>query len=129
RHGGRSRDPHAAVARRDPAAHAQRARLMRLLNILDRAIAIVSPGAALERAKARATLGVMERHYEAASHGARTEGWNAPNTSASAAMGWSIGTLRARAREMRRNDGVIKRAHNVVRNITVGTGITPTFLH
>ena len=99
------------------------------MNLLDRAIAYLSPARANARLAQRERLDEMVRHYEGGSHGRRTAGWIAPANSASAAMSFGLDTLRARARDARRNDPVIKRAHQVVRTNVIGTGIVPRFFN
>lgn len=105
---------------------------------LDRLIAHASPAWALRRSVARARLETLERlerardqlrRYEGADRGRRTQGWLAHDTSAVAAMRGALHELRARCRDLRRNNPW---AATAVRELTahvVGRGIRPRFKH
>lgn len=94
---------------------------------LDRAIGWMSPHAGLRRAQARTAL-LAVRAYEGASRGRRTDGWLSPNTSANVEIGAAAQTLRARSRDLARNNAWAAKALSVVANNVVGAGIMPTSL-
>lgn len=93
------------------------------MNVIDRIVAAVSPAAGLKRARARAALG-MVRGYEGAKTGRRTAGWSSGGTSANAEIGPSAARLRARSRELRRNNPMAARIIEVLVSNLIGTGIT-----
>lgn len=93
-------------------------------NWLDRAIGWVAPERGLRRVLAR-QAGLRVRGYEAAKGGRRTDGWWAPNTGPNAEIGPAAQRLRARSRDLARNDPI---ATNIVRTHVshiVGAGIVP----
>lgn len=94
--------------------------------IIDRAVSIVSPASAARRAHARAVYNsVAKRNYEAAKRDRLNANWLATNRSADATMLADADEVRARARDLTRNNayarGIIRAA---VRNI-VAHGIRP----
>lgn len=99
------------------------------MNILDKAIQVLSPERALKRAQSRTALRVIEdfekRSYNAASHSRRTANWHAPSTSANRELEYSLRTLRNRSRDMVRNNDYAKRAIEVIDGNAIGTGIRP----
>lgn len=95
------------------------------MNWLDRSIAWVAPGVGLRRAQARARTALL-RGYDGAKKGRRTEGWEALDGSANAEIGPQLSALRARARELDRNNAWAKRAADVLVGAAVGTGILAT---
>ncbi|RNF35395.1 phage portal protein [Paracoccus methylarcula] len=95
------------------------------MNLLDRAIAMVSPAAGLKRATARAQAAVV-MNYDAASWGRRSYGWKAPATAADAAAYGSRARLRHLSRDMIRNRAYAARARDVVVSNVVGEGIMPS---
>ena len=90
------------------------------MNLLDRAIAVVSPQWGMRRARARA----VTAHYDAAGIGRRTSSMKAARTDADAAarqrqrMAWY-------ARDMVRNTPFATRAQSVICGGIVGDGILP----
>ena len=95
------------------------------LNTLDRLVGWFSPQRGFRRAQARVMGSVLRRSYEGASIGRRTAGWLATGASANAEIAPAIGRLRARCRDMVRNNGYASSAiEKLVANI-VGAGITP----
>lgn len=105
------------------------------LNPLDRVIRAVSPVRALRREVARARLGQLEqardkvRRYEGADRGRRTQGWVALDSSPTAATRGAIHDLRARCRDLVRNNAW---AHSAVRELAsgiAGRGVRPRFSH
>ncbi len=104
------------------------------MNLLDRAISIVSPRAALRRVRSRVALeltaGYLERHaerfrYEGASGGRRANGWYAPSTDANVELMGSLIWLRNRSRDLVRNNPYAARAIEELAGNVVGTGIVP----
>lgn len=105
------------------------------MNPLERMIGAVAPRIALRRAVAReklAQLGRLQdrvRRYEGADRGRRTAGWTSVDVSPSAATRGALHELRARCRDLRRNNA---HASTAVRELTanlIGRGIRPTFEH
>jgi len=92
------------------------------MNALDQIIASVNPQAALRRQRARLQLDALRR-YDGASRGRRTEGWLTQGTSADAAAGPALKTLRDRSRDLVRNNPYAAKAVAVIVSNTVGTGI------
>jgi hypothetical protein len=76
---------------------------------LDRAIGWVSPKAGLTRVRARAALQLM-RAYEGASLGRRTSGWRTTGASANTEIAGALPRLRARSRDLVRNNPYARRA-------------------
>lgn len=105
------------------------------VRILENAVAALSPRWALERAKARARLEVLARgldrvrRYEGADRGRRTQGWLAPDSSPTSATRGALHELRARCRDLSRNNPWAGAAvRDLVSNL-VGDGIRPKFKH
>jgi lambda family phage portal protein len=90
---------------------------------LDRAIGFLSPAAGLRRVRARAAAGIIVRHYEGAASGSRTQGWRRDAGDANAAMMGALGTLRATARDLVRNNGHAESALTTIGDHVVGWGI------
>lgn len=95
-------------------------------NWLDRAIGTLSPRTALRRAVAR---GALEAHraaaYEGASTGRRTDGWRARESSADTDILSSLSRLRARVRDLERNNPHARKARSVWTNNLIAWGIEP----
>lgn len=90
---------------------------------LDSAIGWLSPKAGLERARARAALGLM-RAYEGAAQTRRTSNWRTSGASANAEISTALPRLRARSRDLVRNNPYSKRAIAALVGNAVGIGIT-----
>ncbi len=104
------------------------------MNLLDRAISVVSPRAALRRVRSRVALelttGYLQRHaqrfrYEGASAGRRANGWYAASTDANIELMGSLIWLRNRSRDLVRNNPYAARAIEELAGNVVGTGIVP----
>lgn len=91
---------------------------------LDALIERVSPRWAASRAYYRSMLG-MARAYDAAKVGRRTDGWLVSNGSANAEIGAGGARIRARARDLVRNNPWASQAVRKLATKTVGTGIVP----
>lgn len=96
--------------------------------LLDRLIAYVSPRAGLRRAQARAAASAV-RSYDAAKRTRRTQGWVAGGTSANAEVLRDLPTLRARSRDLVRNNAHANRAVAIWTAHLVGAGLLPQCKH
>lgn len=95
------------------------------MTALDRAIASVSPTLGARRVAARAALDNLERAYDGAARSRRTEGWQAANASADAEVAAGADLLRARMRDLVRNNPMAAKAVQVLVSNMVGAGIRP----
>lgn len=98
------------------------------MNWLDRLIAPFAPDVALQRSRARAqlqALGMAKRAYEGAQKGRRTMGWRASNTGPIAEVRNGRVVLRARSRDLVRNNAWAARAVAIKVANQIGTGIRP----
>lgn len=93
-------------------------------NWLDRAIAQVAPRTAYRRIKARAAFEAM-RGYSAASKGRRVTGWMPRDSSADTEIELAGPLLRARMRDLVRNNPFAARAVASLAANIVGSGIMP----
>lgn len=94
------------------------------MNILDRAIAVISPRVARMRLQERYVLGQIAMRYDAATSGARGKSWRPVGSDANAA-GQQRGRLSWISRDMLRNNAYATRAQQVIANNVVGDGIIP----
>lgn len=94
------------------------------MNILDRVIAAVSPRAGAQRARARLALDAI-RAYEAGRQTGRTRRWRAPDSGPNAETGPHLARLRARSRQMVRDNPYAARTISVLAAHQVGYGIRP----
>jgi len=94
-------------------------------NLLDRAVGFISPAMGLRRLQARGALELARRHYEGAAVSRRTENWRAPNSGPTASMAPALARLRARARDLGRNNPFAKRAIQAIKGGLTGNGIRP----
>lgn len=92
---------------------------------LDRLIGAVSPAREAQRVAARIKTETMLRAYDGAAGGRRFDGWPTPSTSADTEIGLSLARLRARCRDLTRNNPHAKRAVTVWTTNLVGDGIVP----
>jgi lambda family phage portal protein len=104
--------------------------------MLDRLIRAVSPSWALRREFDRAKLerldhllGERRRRYEGADRGRRTEGWLTIDSSPSSASRGALHVLRARCRDLRRNNAWASSAVEALTTDLIGTGVRPRFEH
>jgi lambda family phage portal protein len=104
------------------------------MNLLDKAISVVSPKTALQRVRSRVALqlteGYLQRHaqrfqYDGATAGRRAYGWFAASTDANVELMGSLIWLRNRSRELVRNSPYAARAIEELAGNVVGTGIVP----
>ena len=68
------------------------------------------------------------RRYDAAGRGRRNQGWNAPSTSANKENEYALDTLRARSRDLARNNAHMSRFLQVVTGAVVGDGISHKYV-
>lgn len=100
------------------------------MSFIDNIIGAISPKAAFERARYRAAASLLEdqaRKFDAAARGRRTSGWQTVDTSMNVLTGTALTALRARSRDLVRNNPYARKAVNVIVTNTVGTGIKPGF--
>ncbi len=96
------------------------------MNFLERTLGLFSPSWALQRARARAALRVMhsvELGYDAASTGRRAGKWVAANSSANTEITGALSRVRARSRDMVRNNAYARSAISKLVARAIGTGI------
>lgn len=99
------------------------------MNVVDKIVSFFSPDAGRKRMASRMVLDAMDkslRKFEAAAGGRRTDGWYSANTSTNADLVVSLSRLRARSKDLVRNNGYAKNGIGRIANNTVGTGIIPT---
>lgn len=95
------------------------------MNRLDRIVGWFSPERGLSRAKARVQADALARFYDAARPGRATHGWPAPQTSAASETYAALAWLRARSRDLERNNPHIAKMNASLVDNIVGDGITP----
>ena len=92
-------------------------------NFLDRVIGFFSPGAYLHRMRCRIANEILSRGYEGASLGTRNKNWRPSNSDADVEVQTSLSMLRARSRDLVRNNSYARRGVESIVNNTIGTGI------
>lgn len=93
-------------------------------NWWDKTVEFVAPRAGLKRAQARVALDAV-RKYEAAAKGRRTDGWGVRNgTSANTEIRPALTTLRARSRDLVRNNAYAEAGVSFIARSMIGYGIT-----
>lgn len=92
---------------------------------LDNLIAAVSPSAGLRRAQARLAMTQVRALYEGARNSRRTRGWRADGTGPNAEVGAGLATLRARSRDLVRNNPFAAAGLDLSVSYQVGGGIMP----
>ncbi|GGE26652.1 phage portal protein, lambda family [Gemmobacter megaterium] len=97
------------------------------MNLLDRAIAVVSPRAGLRRAQARMSLQAMA-HYRAGSLPRRSPSVRAVAGDADAVSAVARRQIALSVRDVVRNNAVAERAVQVLVNAVIGTGIEPKLI-
>ncbi len=98
------------------------------LNLLDRALKEIAPGLAARRLASRMTVERLElsrRDYDGATQGRLTSDWRARNLSANSEIEVAGPILRARARDLVRNNPIAANGVQVLVSNLVGTGIRP----
>lgn len=94
------------------------------MNLIDSTIELFAPRAAKRRLAARMQMDAL-RAYDGASQGRRVRGWNAPATDADAEIVLGGPRLRARSRDLVRNNAHAARGVAVLADNIVGEGIIP----
>lgn len=99
------------------------------MGFFDNLIRAFSPEAALKRKAAEHALNELEqiRNYDAAKRGRRTKNWYTVDSGPNQATVSSLSTLRARSRDLVRNNPWARKAIEVLKTNVVGTGIRPNF--
>lgn len=92
---------------------------------LDRAISQFSPARAIRRVQQRAAFDRLARAYDGASRDRRTASWSEANASADAEIAAAGAVLRARSRDLVRNNPHARRAVSAWTVNLVGDGIEP----
>ncbi len=95
-------------------------------NWIDKAVGYLSPQAGAARARARLQMDLF-RSYEGATTGRRTSGWVTGGSGANSALGAGLTNLRARSRDLVRNNPYATRGIEAIATNIVGTGIIPQF--
>lgn len=93
--------------------------------MLDRVIGAVSPVRGLRRMQVRKTLGEVRRSYEAAKSTRVDKKWKPSNQTADMELLGDADTMRARARDLVRNNSYAKGVLRAVLRNVVGHGIKP----
>lgn len=96
------------------------------MNFLDRVIAAISPAAGLARARSRMALDLAQRGYDGAKIDRRFQNLFSGERTADQDVIADLPTLRARKRELRRNNGWVRNAERRIVAKTVGCGIVGT---
>jgi lambda family phage portal protein len=107
--------------RRDPMRDA-----MRSLPLLDRMLAPFAPAAVARRTVSRMRMmqaAIATRAFDGADRGRRGMHWNARGTSANEELYGGLATLRARSRDLVRNNAWANRAVRAITTRVIGTGI------
>lgn len=97
-------------------------------NAVDKLIAYFNPEAGLRRDKARAHSDFIQARngYDAAGTGRRNRWFRGADTSVNAENGAALSLIRARSRELVRNNPYASKAIDVIVSNTVGSGIIPS---
>lgn len=97
-------------------------------SLIDRAVETFSPALAARRLSARLTLErlkTLAREYDGAGRGRQTANWRARNSSANAEIEAAAPLLRARARDLVRNNPIAANGVQILVSNLVGAGIRP----
>jgi len=94
------------------------------LNLLDKAIAVISPAAAVNRLKARTALALAGSYNGGSRSRPALRNWNPYSGDANDDTIYDLPTLRARSRDLARNAPVGGAALNTVVTNVIGTGLS-----
>lgn len=102
--------------------------------LLERALAAISPSWAAARGEARLRASrawaiEAARNYDAGNISRRTKGWNPTAASGSAALSTGLDRLRARSRDLARNNEWAGKGLAVIEDDVVGSGFAVAFQH
>jgi lambda family phage portal protein len=100
---------------------------MAKINIIDRAIGMISPRAGVRRLAHRAALAQAERAYAGADRGRLRKGWRTRSTSADNEIAKDGQLLRDRMRDLVRNNALAANAIDILVTHAIGDGIVPKF--
>lgn len=92
---------------------------------IDRLVGTFFPDVEVRRLRDRAAARQLSRAYDGGKKGRRTENWKASNGSANADLVGTLQTLRARSRDLIRNNPYAARGIDVICANVIGTGIIP----
>lgn len=95
------------------------------MNLLDKAIAYMSPEAAFRRMQYRAALGVAVRNWDGASTDFPNSNWMPVSQGPDETDAAYRDRLRARARDLERNNDLVASALGALRRNVIGRGIKP----
>ncbi|MTH62103.1 phage portal protein [Paracoccus litorisediminis] len=93
--------------------------------LIERALSVFAPDAARRRYDSRIALELKRRLYDGAQGGRLTAGWSAGRTAADSEIALAGSALRARSRDLVRNNPLAAQAVQVLVNNLVGAGIRP----
>jgi lambda family phage portal protein len=97
-----------------------------------KALAVVAPRMALSIMRSRLAVSMLERdvrRYEAAARGRRTAGWHSSNGSANSETSYAAAILRARARDLERNNPWAAKGIATITANVIGAGIRARVRH
>jgi lambda family phage portal protein len=94
------------------------------MSFFDKIIEAVNPELAFKRERFRAAIEVI-RQYDAGSRSRRTKDWRAWDGGQNNEIAAALPTLRARSRDLVKNNPFAKRAIQIIAANTVGSGIKP----
>lgn len=92
---------------------------------IERVIASVAPGWARRRAEDRIAFDMLARYFDAAKPSRATKNWATPQTSADAETLPALAALRARSRDLERNNAWARKAARMLPAHMIGTGVLP----
>lgn len=92
----------------------------------DRALGYLAPSLGLRRIRARIAFEQVRAAYEGASRGRATKNWRTSGGDANSVLAGGLPILRARSRDLTRNNPWATKAVDVIESNVVGTGIIPT---
>jgi lambda family phage portal protein len=93
------------------------------MNFLDNAIAWIAPAAGARRIAYRRAIDQHRRGFDASRRDQRTQTWVTPGSSANAEVAQAEEVMRARSRDLVRNNGFAAQIVETVADHVVGTGI------
>lgn len=93
--------------------------------LFERILGAVAPGWALRRAQQRLAWRNLRALYEGAANSRRTRGWRAGGAGPNAEVQQALATLRARSRDLVRNNPFAAAGLDLVVSYQVGSGIVP----
>lgn len=91
--------------------------------LLDRLVEAVAPVWAMRRAQARLALGGLKALYDGAQNTRRTRGWRTPRTGPNAEIAPGLAQLRARSRDLVRNNPFAAAGLDISVSYQVGAGM------